>query len=385
MRACARPIRNPMTPNSVTVECAQPCDIEGFLSLHRSVFSAGIESREWFRWKYENLSRLADLPVVVAKDDERVVGAIGYLGLTFKSGDNEILGIQPVDVMVDPEYRDQNLFLRLVRTGRSELYPGDDYVEFGWPNSDTIDVWTRLQGWDVLNEQTRKFRIQNPSRWLASSGRWSQIEPVTRLIDLPFRAYLSVTDRQRSLSVDGFGVTRHDDPPSDILESLYRDSIPDEIHLRRDAAFYSDRLTAPHNDYPVYVAYETGEPVAAIVVSDAVNESWIRLIDVLPINRSRISPLIAILQKVLADYRRSAGVEATSVLPRELIEKFGFNSADSVKRIASHRYTPSALSSIVPEFGTFRFCVRGENIEQVPSNVTEFSEWHISGIEKDST
>jgi len=362
-------------------------DVESLLRLKRSIFDSGRATEAWFEWKYGSVSALDGLPVTVARtDDGEIVGAIGYLALRYVVEGEQVLGIQPADVMVNPEYRHLNTFNQLVNVAREQFYPEKGWLEFGWPGPNTVDIWTRLQGWDEVCEWRGQYRIQHPSKFLLDSDAPREIALLTTAANLPYRMWLRVRDRLRISPPGGYEVTRHENPPLDILTSLYDRHVPNRLHAIRDRAFYETRLEAPDVTYRTYVARSGGEMSAAIIVSQQQPEQVATLVDLLPLDATdtRTGDAIeAILVRILADYDEAKAIEYSPVLSEDLAERFGFHTRDLISGIARSERTPEVLEEVDRTFDDRMFGVETSAAEELPADVTEYDNWWLAGIERD--
>ena len=72
--------------------------------LFRVVFNVDRSLDEW-KWKFREgpLGHLSSIHL--AYDGERIVGQYAVVAAKFKCGDREVVAVQPVDNMIDPEYR----------------------------------------------------------------------------------------------------------------------------------------------------------------------------------------------------------------------------------------------------------------------------------------
>lgn len=363
----------------------QPTDIDGFLDLFETIFGYDWCTREWFRWKYDQFSALNDVSVVVARDDDTIVGAIGYFGIELAADGGSVMGVQPLDVMIHPDFRGQNTFLQMVREGRKIFYP-DNYIEFGWPNIDTVDIWTRLQQWEILHQDNPQYRCQHFRDFLSSSSLSGLEDHLISLSALPYYIWLTIRDHRRLPDVNDFDVTRYGDPPVDILSDMYHRSVPDDIHAVRDTAFYEARLGNPLNTYFTYVARKEGDPIASLIVSEFTYDDIPVIADVLPLNSSaqRSTGLRAILSHVIQDYPYAPAIEASSALPEAVLEDFGFRSSTNIGAVLERQLDESQLSTVVPGYDPKTFCVRSAPDRPLSIDHTAYENWHLTGIEKDT-
>lgn len=370
---------------------ATESDIDGFLSLYEATFIPEKANSDWFEWQYVDLSELDDdnPSVVVAINDEMVVGAVGFIGSRFRGPRGEsIMGIQPVNVMVHPDYRGQGIFNEIVRTARNLIYPSDNWLEFGYPNEIALKIWTSKHQWEMVRDDPipRHIRLQYPTRYATSSMRSDLVKTALSVGNLPVRVFLAVNDRMNNLEIgDGFEVIKQDSPPIGVLTDLYQQAIPNQIHLNRTSDFYETRLSGPHSNYVTYVAQREDEPMAAIIVAQPYHASVVHVIEALPITRRTTitkAALRASLVAVIGDNPGASGIEWSPALPSEYASEFSFTSSTTVRKF-TNRYLPDALASKIPTVGPRNFCVRTSENDNYNFDILNHKLWHESGIEQD--
>lgn len=362
-------------------------DIKEFLSLHNTVFGS-MHDEQWFDWKYYRVSELPDMPVVVVENDGNLIAAVGFFALRLSKDDRNILGVQPVDIMIHPNQRDQNIFTQLMNNGREIIYPDSlSILEFGWPNEETVKIWTQLQQWDVACENNNMFRIQNPIKYIFQNQPLSALNRFVRIFDLPIRAWVRLQDRRKATSTQEYTVDKLLNPPVDVLEYLYRSTIPDKIHVVRDKSFYESRLAAPHVSYETYITRNEGDPQAAIILSKPESGKLMHIIDVLPLGSNRseeqINALKAAIRTALSANKGASGVGWSPVLPTSVLQEFSFDMSAIVSEIVNSQFMPPQLSGFIPKFGTSTIGVRSFDDQMPPSISSNCDEWELTGIEKD--
>lgn len=90
-------------------------DVDDFLELFRINFGKP-RSREYFEWKYvQNPFRLNIHTIIVAEENNRLVGARGAVFSRMMIKGNEIYTTQGTDTMVHPEFRGQGIHIKMVK------------------------------------------------------------------------------------------------------------------------------------------------------------------------------------------------------------------------------------------------------------------------------
>jgi len=363
-----------------------PDDVDAFLTLYEAAFGSDWLTEAYVRWKYTSLTELADWPIVVAEEEGELVGAIGLLALRLRVEDVSVLGIQPVDVMVHPEHRGKNVFLDLIQAARNRLYP-DEYLEFGWPNADTVGIWTRLQQWTLINERTHKFRYHRLRDHLDVDPEDRTQRITARVLCWLYRAWLPLRDARSLPSAGVYDVTVHAEPPVETLAEMYARTTPGRLHVVRDVPFYENRLANPLNAYTTYVAEDPdGVSVATLIISKFEHGDTVEVADVLPIDPSsiRLDGLRAILRRVIRDHSEAAALKWSPALPEELCGEYGFSSSEWAASMLESGPAAAYTSSLVPDMEPMTLCGHLVGFDSLPVDYTDYNAWHLSGIEKDT-
>lgn len=363
-------------------------DIAGFLALYEGIFDPEKAHREWFQWQYIELSDLADdnISVVVAVVDDRVIGAVGYLGIMFQEPNgNRFLGIQPVNVMVDPDYRGRSIFSQIVKRARKMIYPSGDWIEFGYPNEIALPIWTSKHQWELVRDEpkSRPIRLQHPTQFAVRSKDSNLLKKIVSVGDLPFLGYLRVIDSiHTGTNTYEYQVTTHEKPPTELLSQLYQQAVPDQIHLVRSQQFYETRLSGPHSEYTTYIAEKKGEPTAAIVVAKPYHRNYAHVIEALPLTQRSpqiTNALRTALREVIDDNKHLYGIEWSPALPEEFLKDFGFHTSEGVEKILDKL----SIGGFFPSVQKENFCIRTEECSNLDVDVMKIDNWLKSNIERD--
>ncbi|WP_339106370.1 GNAT family N-acetyltransferase [Haloterrigena salinisoli] len=342
--------------NPTSTSTRSPCTVRPFehsdrtelLSLYEQVFGRD-RSVDWFRWKYEDNPYADHVPIVVAESEGDLVGCRAFFAQELRIDGTERIAFQPCDTMVHPEYRNQGLFSRMNEYAL-ERYAGTDRppalcfnfpnenskpgnLKHGWREIGTVPVYYRpqdpigsvkaltddeddrdgsdgapaLDGFDrsvggdewVVDGEFGSGADRDPpgDRAPSDDAETSVADALADVITSSQRA----GDRLVTDSDGEFDVVRYETPPADVLESIYRRSIPSGIHTNRTAEFYRWRCANPARTYTAYVAVRDGEtPVAALLCS-AVDEH-LRIVDTLPREiEAEATAIDRLLAAVLAD------------------------------------------------------------------------------------
>ncbi|WP_440772681.1 GNAT family N-acetyltransferase [Natronorubrum sp. DTA28] len=175
-----------------------------------------------------------------------------------------------------------------------------------------------------------------------------------------------VTQRSSEIAVIQF-----ETPPAEVLESVYRRSIPDEIHTNRTAEFYRWRLENPARSYTTYVATRDGEtPIAALVCSRV--DDHLRIVETLPREITAAQDAINhVLAAALADCPNRSYVTAFGeTLPTPIRYRFYPDTRFPLSTLDR----PTALTLLA------RDLERETAFEE-----TTPDEWTLSGLDVDTT
>nr|WP_245549643.1 GNAT family N-acetyltransferase [Natronococcus occultus] len=359
----------------VTIRRFERGDRDAFLSLYETVFDRD-RSTDWFRWKYRDNPYADHVPIVVAEDDGDLVGCRSLFAQELRGDGAVRTAFQPCDTMVHPDYRRRGLFDRMNERTVERYTDGDPAFFFNFPNEASIRG-NRNHGWREIGTVPLYYRIQDPvgvlGQWLdGTDGNATERHDGTGATSLA-RAVADGVHRSgdRLLAPDvDLEIGRYESPPADVLETVYRRSIPEALHTNRTASFYRWRLANPDHEYVTYVAKRAGEPVAALVT--AAVEDRLRIVETLP--RAIDSERTA-LERLLAAVLVDAG-------DHRLVTAFG----ETLPRPARYRFYPDTRpplsTALQPSSRTLlaRDLDAGAAVEH-----SSIADWTFSRLDLDTT
>ena len=165
-----------MSPNW-TVRRYREGDEVGINDLFCRVFEVDRSLDAW-RWKFLDDSAGRHAIIQVAHDGDRIVGQYAALGARFHCGRREIIAAQPVDNMIDPEYRQGLGRSRMQRTmfreGLAAAREEGVVVAYGFPNRQAYRVGKKLLGYRDLGPievRLRSLTWARHVRRLVGDGR----------------------------------------------------------------------------------------------------------------------------------------------------------------------------------------------------------------------
>lgn len=315
------------TDDGYLVRQYAPPDMGQFLELHEAVFERR-RSPEWVRWRHGG-PYTDRVRMVVAERDGDLVGAEPFVPLRVRAGGTDVPALQPADVMVHPEHRRNGLLTRMTAFA-VESCAGGPGLFFNFPNDVARTVHLRL-GWREVGRVATAYRVPSPSAFTDGVDLPPAADGIVRGC---YDAYDSVVGTAtNALRRSAPEIRRHDDPPLEVLESLYERRPPDRLHVPRTAEFYRWRLASPAWDVTTYVAESGGSPVAALVVSaesrDGVTHA--KLLDALPLVDPDPLALEGLAFAAISEHRSADAVTvAEDTLPRTVAERLGFLRNDGL-------------------------------------------------------
>lgn len=125
-----------------------PEDQLSLFTLFQESFGYTPNPQKW-RWKYEQNPHGASI-CAVASHDNRLVGFYGLIPRKFQMLGTTITGFQETDLMVHPQWRGKRVFNQLGRYCYQHLIANGYAFTFGFPNTVSTPVGTKLLGWKLV-------------------------------------------------------------------------------------------------------------------------------------------------------------------------------------------------------------------------------------------
>ena len=250
-----------------TVRRARPSDRDAFLSLYEEVWGRS-RTEAWFDWRFGQNPYADQVEMVVAEQDDTLVGAEPLLPMPLTTGDERVDARQPVDWVVHPDHRRQGVFTRMTERLLSTYGDCADLL-FNFP-TDALRPGLEKFDWTTVSEQTTRYRIENLGCVATGGGQdGSPTGALVRRVGTPLvRASLGAVDRLAS-APDDVSVERVDGVATDAVHTVYTETRPDAVHVPREEAFVEWRFANPQWEIATYVARRDGHPVATVVVATA--------------------------------------------------------------------------------------------------------------------
>lgn len=354
-------------------------DKESIINLHNDIMQSG-RTEELFNWKYINHPNIQEPRIVVAENDNTVVGYAGDFPVPLQVQDTPITARQPVDIMIREDFRSAKLFTDLVDTLRNAFGDNSVAVEFGYPTKATRKIWRRFENWSFY-DYPQSIRIQRPETLLPElQGIATLAELLIQSAGLPLRLALRIRD----------WVSRRRDPTSieDVQQSRgYVSSAfgtpPTKQHpvcIRRDQDYWNWRSKDPRRQIRSYWVGNKDSPDAAILVSQVRNSCEIALQESIDRN-SGTEGILNIYYSIIRDYRYTDTIVAPSTIVGDLASRVGLTSEKWIHTLSKSRIGNDVESQFGVDFDNFGswtlgwkwYDNRANDIESVPLSGWEFS------------
>jgi GNAT superfamily N-acetyltransferase len=134
------------------------------LELLRAALGAGpigARTPELFAWKHRD-SPFGPSLMLVAEQDERIVGFRAFMRWRFRAGDRTLAAVRAVDTATHPDHQGQGVFTRLTSAAVDSLEGEADLV-FNTPNGRSLPGYLKL-GWQVAGTMPVRVRPGRPWR-----------------------------------------------------------------------------------------------------------------------------------------------------------------------------------------------------------------------------
>lgn len=338
----------------------RPADKAGFLSLHETVF--GEKKREaWFEWKYGENPYIDHVPMVVATYQGTVVGARPFFVLPVVSNGEVEVVLQPGDAMVHPDHRRRGLFSRLMETA-IERFAGEFPCYFAFPNDASLPAHL-THGGRIVGTRPSYYRIANP-RAVARAQTSNKMFQLLGAIATPgAHGYYRLRDWSISDGAE-FTVRMESEPPAEELATLYRRSIPSQIHAHRDEQFYQWRFENPDWEYRTYLAADQTAVVAAIVTGTSVGPglTTTTLTDVVPLQEQPEAALVCLIRQILSEQTDTdVFIAPANGFPGSVLRGFGFHTDDRPPLSMLASQTTQVVRSITTDWELHGHDVRAQD------------------------
>lgn len=305
-------------------------DRDAFIDLHDDLL--GGLTPDVFSWKYEQHPDADTPPLVVARDGDEVVGAVGALYVPFTCNGEPITASHPMDIMIDEEYRGARIFKELVDTLR-ESYD-DISVEFGTGGRESRIAWERFGGW-TYTDVDRNIRLQHPEALLDEPD--SVVSALSVLAGGSLRALLKVRDTV-CMNTESFDVSKAAGYAGSAFRIPNRWS-PYPVSIRRESEYWTWRVSDPRLDTYTYWVAESGSPIASVLVackSDTRRKDVIIALQDYRDDDVGFSALVSIYKQIIRDHRDATVFRTLNNSIENICRTTGLNHNTLIKNIGDN-------------------------------------------------
>lgn len=349
----------------------KPVDRDGFLSLYSTVMG-GNKSDDWFDWKYGSNPYVDHVPMVVSLCGDQLVGARPLFALPIVINGEQSVALEPGDAMVHPDHRRQGLFTRMMEQ-IIETYSGRYPFYFSFPN-DLAKPAHIKHGSRVVSQRPSYYRIEDPSS-IAETYDQPAIRFLGRVGTTVARGYYLLRDLTTPEN-PGVAIRMESESPAEELAALYRLSVPEKIHVRRDERFYRWQFKNPDWDYKTYIADGSGGPEAALITKTSVESDLktTEIVDVVPLQVAPEPALVSLIGQVISDHPETDLFIAPSQgIPGSVLRTSGFH-ADTIPPL-----------SFVSTQQTHVVRTLTDEWTQNGMDITNPDNWFLTSIERDTS
>ncbi|MGH2697775.1 MAG: GNAT family N-acetyltransferase [Actinomycetota bacterium] len=137
----------------------------------------GERSRAFFRWKHID-NPFGRSFMLVAVEDERVVGFRSFMRWRLRAGDVEVSAARAVDTATHPDHQGRGIFSALTSRAMEEL-SGDVDLIFNTPNGKSGPGYLKM-GWTRAGDVPIDVRVRHPIRFARGARSFREQGPPRR-------------------------------------------------------------------------------------------------------------------------------------------------------------------------------------------------------------
>jgi len=341
-----------MASTQCVVRPYAPSDRDAFLSLYESVWGHA-KRPDWFDWRFRANPYRDGVQMVVAADDDELVGAEPMLPFRLHIGSTTVDAYQPVDWIVHPDYRRRGIFSRM--TERLLAYCADDAtLLFNFPNDALLPGLSKF-GWRVVGELPTSYRVQNPRTLFLETVEPDPTSAVTPLLTAATtltKRGLELLDRLNDRPHD-IAVERKAGVAVDGIHGLYNSNPPTRIHVPRDEPFLRWRFANPNWKTRSYIATRRGTAVATVVTATERTPDCTvtMLLDYQPMDTPPSEATDALFARIIRDNRDADVLKMLGDFAPRLRRRHGFYNDTTVSRSRLPTVSTAAVRPLAPADG----------------------------------
>lgn len=240
-------------------------DEVGLNALYNTVFNQNRKLREW-EWKFMESPVNSRPFIIVARDEEKIVGQYPCIALYLKYGDAVVRAVQPVDNSVDKDYRGGAKGIQVQMYSKLEEVMRDNGIDFtfGFPNRTAYTVGKKLLKYVDLFKTEHLFKRLS---WRSTLQRRVKIPLLVDFLGRisRFMIKLSIIVKIRHSKGVQFRWVRVFDKRID--ELWEKTSRYYSIMIKRDFKYLNWRYCKnPRNNYNILQAEKDGYAIGIIIV-----------------------------------------------------------------------------------------------------------------------
>jgi GNAT superfamily N-acetyltransferase len=228
---------------------------EKLLNLFQASFSFSISMEHW-DWKHlQNPLVPPDPEVIVAVENDKIVGARPFLPAEMWLGDRKVKAAQHCDTMVHPDYQGKGIFNRMGQFAIGYLKDNGYALSYGFPGLMSRPGFLK-QGYRIVAETENTFRVVHPRR-LLSYKLGNKI--LARGLGFFYDAFLNTRAKKITRASDSFQVEVCDRFTDDLKDV---DDLRDKsgINLVRSESYLRWRFDKhPDHSYRYVIAKRDGK------------------------------------------------------------------------------------------------------------------------------
>jgi hypothetical protein len=250
---------------NIAIEAYKDGDETGINNLFNTVFDQNRDLREW-EWKFME-SPISSRPfIILAKDGEKIVGQYSCISFYLKYRDKVVRVVQPVDNMVDKDYRGGAKGIQVQTLLKAEEAVRNNGIDIGlgFPNREAYIVGKRLLKYNDLIKIEHFFKRLS---WrLAMKSRVN----IPLLSDFAgwmsrFAIRFSIAVKEKPIRGIQYRWIRVFDERIDLFWEKLSEQY--SIMVKRDFRYLNWRYCKkPGNDYHILQAEKDGNIIGIIIV-----------------------------------------------------------------------------------------------------------------------
>ncbi len=309
----------PLKKENWSVRRATASDREGILKLHERAFQKKMTPSQW-DWQFLQNPYLQPLIWIAETPSGQIVGHYAVVPVPFRMREKQTHAGYSILSMIDPDFQRQGMFQVLEGSTRDTLEKIDMGLVAGFPNENSVPVYTRYLGWLELGKKIPVYfkvidlenLLESKIGKLAASLIASVLSPLCRM------TFLARPLRDPTLIVKK--ITQLDER-YDFLWKKF--SEPFHFTTERTRKYFDWRYSMNPKEYEI-LSVERGNQllgIAAFRVDDRYGFKMAYLADLIfdPNEPSAAQSLVSSIDHELK--KKSVGMITSLVLPHPLIKE----------------------------------------------------------------